>query len=107
LQSIPVSQDLFAFVVVAIVFVSGMAGLAFHAWHPSDTEQVSETRDLINRLTGLVAAMSALVLGLLVASANSFYNTQKASLEWCRLESWNSTACYAAVVPTPNRLATC
>jgi hypothetical protein len=36
---------------------------------------------LINRLTGLLATLSALVLGLLVASANSFYNTQKASLE--------------------------
>jgi hypothetical protein len=75
------SQDLFAWVVAAVIFVSGMAGLAFHAWHPRNDEQVSETRDLINRLTGLVATLSALVLGLLIASANSFYNTQKASLE--------------------------
>jgi hypothetical protein len=81
LQSIQVSQDLFAFVVAAVVFVSGMAGLAFHAWHPRKDEQVGETRDLINRLTGLVATLSALVLGLLVASANNFYNTQKTGLE--------------------------
>jgi hypothetical protein len=76
-----VSQDLFAFVVAAVVFVSGMAGLAFHAWQPRKDEQVGETRDLINRLTGLVATLSALVLGLLVASANNFYNTQKTGLE--------------------------
>jgi hypothetical protein len=76
-----VSQDLFAFVVAAVVFVSGMAGLAFHAWHPRKDEEVGETRDLINRLTGLVATLSALVLGLLVASANNFYNTQKTGLE--------------------------
>jgi hypothetical protein len=75
------SQDLFAFVVAAVVFACGMLGLAFHAWHPRNEEQVGETRDLINRLTGLVATLSALVLGLLVASASNFYNSQKASLE--------------------------
>jgi hypothetical protein len=75
------SQDLIAFVVAAIVFVSGMMGLAYHAWHPRNEEEVNETRDLVNRLTGLVATLSALVLGLLVASANSFYNSQKAALE--------------------------
>ena len=74
------SQDLLAVVVAAVVFVSGMAGLAYRTWHPKD-EETNETRDLINRLTGLVATMSALVLGLLIASANNFHNTQKAGLE--------------------------
>jgi hypothetical protein len=74
------SQDLLAFVAAAVVFVSGMAGLVYHAWDPRN-EEVSETRDLINRLTGLVATMSALVLGLLIASANNFHNSQKAGLE--------------------------
>jgi len=40
-----------------------------------------ETRALINRVTGLVATMAALVLGLLIASANTFYNSQKGDLE--------------------------
>jgi hypothetical protein len=74
------SQDSIAFVVAAVVFISGMAGLVYHAWDPRN-EGVSETRDLINRLTGLVATMSALVLGLLIASANNFYTAQKAGLE--------------------------
>jgi hypothetical protein len=73
-------QDLFAFVVAALVFVSGMAGLVYQAWIPLN-EEIGETRDLINRLTGIVATMSALVLGLLIASANNFHNSQKAGLQ--------------------------
>jgi hypothetical protein len=42
---------------------------------------VDETRDLINRVTGVIATLSALVLGLLIVSANNFYNTQKSGLE--------------------------
>ena len=70
-----------AFAVAAGVFISGLGGLAYRTWYPANEEEVAETRDLINRLTGLVATLSALVLGLLIASANSFHNTQKAGLE--------------------------
>jgi hypothetical protein len=62
------SPDLFLPILVAIVFLrSGLAGLAYHAWDPGP-EGGSETRDLTNRLTGLVATLSVLVLGLLIAS---------------------------------------
>src|SRR5947208_6398678 len=58
----------------------GMVGLLYDKLLPE--HQVSdETRALINRVTGLVATMSALVLGLLIASANTFYNSQKSGLE--------------------------
>jgi hypothetical protein len=80
MENNPMSQDLIALVVAAVVFISGIAGLVYQAWDPRN-EQVNETRDLINRLTGLVATMSALVLGLLIASASGFYNSQKAGLE--------------------------
>ena len=70
------NQDLFAVVVAVLVFLSGIGGLVYQTWDPRN-EQVNETRDLINRLTGLVATLSALVLGLLIASANNFYNSQK------------------------------
>ena len=76
----PMSQDLFAVVVAVLVFLSGIGGLVYQTWDPRN-EEVNETRDLINRLTGLVATLSALVLGLLIASASSFYNSQKAGLE--------------------------
>jgi hypothetical protein len=75
----PVNPDTLALFVAAAVFVSGLAGLFFRGWR--HTKGVDETRDLINRVTGLVATMSALVLGLLIASASNFYNTQKAGLE--------------------------
>src|SRR5271166_2961546 len=75
------SQDLLAFAVAAVVFVSGMAGLAYRAWYPGNEEEVAETRDLINRLTGLVATLSALVLGLLLAPANNLSNTQRGGPE--------------------------
>ena len=74
------NQDLFAVGVAILVFLSGIAGLVYQAWDPKN-EGVNETRDLINRLTGLVATLSALVLGLLIASANGFYNSQKTGLE--------------------------
>jgi hypothetical protein len=74
------NQDLFAVVVAVLVFLSGIGGLVYQTWDPRN-EQVNETRDLINRLTGLVATMSAPVLGLLIASANNFYNSQKTGLE--------------------------
>ena len=75
------NQDLIAFFVAALLFISGIGGLAYQAWGDPGDDGVSETRDLINRLTGLVATLSALVLGLLIAGANGFHNSQKAGLE--------------------------
>ena len=48
MENYPMSQDLFAVVVAAVVFTSGIAGLVYHALDPRN-EQVNETRDLINR----------------------------------------------------------
>jgi hypothetical protein len=63
-----------------LTFGGGIAGLLYDKLLPE--HQVSdETRALINRVTGLVATMAALVLGLLIASANTFYNSQKSNLE--------------------------
>ncbi len=75
-----VSDTWFALFVAAVAFSMGLIGLIVHAWEPGN-EGVDETRDLINRLTGLVATMSALVLGLMIANASNFFNTQKIGLE--------------------------
>jgi hypothetical protein len=54
----------------------GMVGLLYDKLLPE--HQVSdETRALIDRVTGFVATMAALVLGLLIVSANTFYNSQR------------------------------
>ena len=69
-----------ALIAAFLTFGGGMAGLLYDKLLPE--HQVSdETRALINRVTGLVATMSALVLGLLIASANTFYSSQKSDLE--------------------------
>jgi type II secretory pathway component PulM len=102
----PLSPDLFALVVAVVVFLSGLVGLYLRSWQPR-SEGADETRDLINRMSGLIATMSALVLGLLIASANSFYNSQKAGLEMVSAGFWSWTACCAATAPRPNRHGTC
>jgi len=69
-----------ALIAALLTFGGGMVGLLYDKLLPE--HQVSdETRALINRVTGLVATMAALVLGLLIASANTFYNSQKSDLE--------------------------
>lgn len=69
-----------ALIAALLTFGGGMMGLLYDKLLPE--HQVSdETRALINRVTGFVATMAALVLGLLIASANAFYNSQKSDLE--------------------------
>jgi hypothetical protein len=53
-----IADVLLPLVVGAFVFASGLAGLAYRSWN-RDPEGGSETRDLINRLTGLIAARPA------------------------------------------------
>jgi hypothetical protein len=74
------NQNWIALIVFVVTFVCGILGLALQRW-PPERHMSDDTRDLINRVTGLVGTMTALVLGLLIASANSFYNTQKSNLE--------------------------
>jgi len=69
-----------ALIAASLTFGGGMVGLLYDKLLPE--HQVSdETRALINRITGLIATMAALVLGLLIASANTFYSSQKSDLE--------------------------
>jgi ABC-type transporter Mla subunit MlaD len=79
-RSTTVSEDWIALVVVVATFGCGILGLFLQRW-PRERHMSGDTRDLINRVTGLAGTMTALVLGLLIASANSFYNNQKSSLE--------------------------
>ena len=74
------SHDWIVVVVVALPFGCGLLGLLMQRW-PPEAHMSSDTQDLINRVTTLLATMTALVLGLLIASANNFYNTQKGGLE--------------------------
>jgi hypothetical protein len=63
-----------ALIAALLTFGGGMVGLLYDKLL-SEQQLSDETRALINRVTGLVATMAALVLGLLIASANTFYNS--------------------------------
>lgn len=61
------------------VFVAALLGMLLRALLPKD-HLSAETKDIVRLAMGLVATMTALVLGLLVASAKGSYDTQKAGV---------------------------
>ena len=69
------SPFLSCLIVFACVFIGGMVGLYVSPMLPTQHAS-SESRDVVRLGMGLVATMVALVLGLLVASAKTFYDTQ-------------------------------
>ncbi len=72
----PLSTSL---VVFACVFGGALAGMGLRAVLP-EHHRSAESRDVVKLGMGLIATMSALVLGLLVASAKSSYDDQKNEL---------------------------
>ncbi|MBV8522139.1 MAG: DUF4239 domain-containing protein [Acetobacteraceae bacterium] len=70
--------------IAAIVFAcslcAGLIGMALHARLP-DHHFDQDSKDVVQLVMGLIATMSALVLGLLVASAKSSYDTQSSALQ--------------------------
>jgi hypothetical protein len=69
-----------SFVIAGITFVCTFGGAAFGMILRSalpDPHMNSESKDVIKMGTGLIATMSALVLGLLIASAKSTLDTQR------------------------------
>ena len=69
------SPFLFSLTVFACVFIGGMLGLFVGPRLPMQHAS-SDSKDVVRLGMGLVATTVALVLGLLVASAKSFYDTQ-------------------------------
>jgi hypothetical protein len=61
-------------IVLACVFGGAVAGMFLRGVLPED--RLRDSQDAVKRAMGLVATMSALVLGLLVASARGFFETQ-------------------------------
>jgi hypothetical protein len=63
----------------AVVFGAAMLGMGLRALLP-ETHLTSESKDVVKLGMGLVATISALVLGLLIASAKSSFDTQSNEL---------------------------
>lgn len=74
---------MYSLVVAAIVlgctFGAALVGLFLH--RRLETHLDTESRDVIKLVMGLIGTMSALILGLLIASADSSYNAQKGELQ--------------------------
>jgi hypothetical protein len=72
------------FLVAAIVFLcvfgGGLIGVYLHVRLP-DRHQNAESKDVVKLVMGLIATMAALVLGLLIAAAHTFYNTQQREMQ--------------------------
>jgi hypothetical protein len=61
-------------------FGAALVGMALHKRLP-DAHLDSESKDVLKLVMGLIGTMSALVLGLLIASAQSAYNSQSGRLQ--------------------------
>jgi hypothetical protein len=66
-------------VTLAVVFGGALLGIALRAVLP-EQHLTGDSRDVVKLGMGLIATMAALVLGLLIASAKSSYDTQNAEL---------------------------
>jgi hypothetical protein len=66
-------------IVFACIFGGTLLGLVLRALLPQE-HMSAETRDLIKLGMGLIGTMTALVLGLLIASAKSSFDTQRNGL---------------------------
>jgi hypothetical protein len=64
---------------LAVVFGGALVGIGLRVVLPQH-ELSAETREVVKLGVGLIATMAALVLGLLIASAKSSYDTQNAEL---------------------------
>jgi hypothetical protein len=75
----PMSSLEISFITLAVVFGGALLGIALRAVLP-ERHLAGESRDVVKLGMGLIATMAALVLGLLIASAKSSYDTQNAEL---------------------------
>jgi hypothetical protein len=69
------SPTVIAVIVFACVFGGALAGMALHGKLP-DHHLAGGSSDVVKLVMGLIGTMSALVLGLLIASAKGTYDTQ-------------------------------
>ena len=69
-----------ASVVFGCSFGAALIGMVLHVNLP-DHHLDSDSRDVVKLVMGLIATMSALVLSLLIASANSSYDRQSSELK--------------------------
>ena len=70
---------LFALIVFVLVFAGAIVGTTLHVKLPQHHRD-GDSREVIKLVMGLIATIAALVLGLLIASTRSSYDTQEAEV---------------------------
>jgi hypothetical protein len=75
-----VSPFVIASIVLGCSFGAALVGMVLHVKLP-DRHLDSDSRDVVKLVMGLIATMAALVLGLLIASANTSYDRQSSELK--------------------------
>jgi hypothetical protein len=73
------SSILIGAIVFACVFGAAVVGMLLHVKLP-ENHRDADSRDVIKLVMGLIATIAALVLGLLIASAHSAYDTQESEV---------------------------
>ena len=73
------NSTLIAFIVFVCVLGGAVVGTRLHATLPKHHRD-GDSRDVIKLVMGLIATIAALVLGLLIASAHSSYDTQESEV---------------------------
>ena len=74
------SSTAVAALVFGCTFLGALAGLFLHARLP-DSHLDADSKDVIKLVMGLIATVSALVLGLLISSAHRSYDAQEAEVQ--------------------------
>ena len=74
------SQLLIALTIFATTIVAALAGMVLRVKLP-DEHLDGDSKDVVKLVIGLVATMAALVLGLLIASAQTTYSTQSGNVQ--------------------------
>ena len=69
-----------AFIVFCCTFAAAMIGMTVHSRLPDDHLD-NDSKDVVKLVMGLIGTLAALVLGLLIASANSSYQSQSTALQ--------------------------
>ena len=67
-------------IICGCAFVAGLAGLALNPRLPNHHRD-PDSRDVVKLVMGLIATVSALVLGLLISSANSSFALQQTEIQ--------------------------
>jgi hypothetical protein len=77
---VAMNSFLIGFITLTCSFSAAVAGLALHTKLPR-SHLDGDSRDVVKLVMGLIATVAALVLGLLIASAQNSYNNRNSNLQ--------------------------